>query len=143
MSCFQGLFLCPEAFCLLVHNFCIYHISPPGHELGAAAMSYDDPVLSVDDLADQVAEVFDYFGLKIEDYGLKGESESGEMKVNIWMIRVERAMNRHLGTGLDKASALEADTPDSHRIPSSLLFLWGAKLPESSSWAKGVCRDVV
>jgi len=33
MSCFQGLFLCPEAVSLLLHNFCIYHISPPGHEV--------------------------------------------------------------------------------------------------------------
>ncbi|XLS74532.1 hypothetical protein HN51_031397 [Arachis hypogaea] len=32
MSCFQGLFFCPEAAFLLLHNFCIYHISPPGHE---------------------------------------------------------------------------------------------------------------
>lgn len=32
MSCFQGLFFCPEAATLLLHNFCIYHISPPGHE---------------------------------------------------------------------------------------------------------------
>ncbi|XP_071701837.1 protein NDL2-like [Rutidosis leptorrhynchoides] len=63
MSCFKGLFLCPEAFSLLFHNFCIYHINPPGHEWGAAAVSYDDPALSVDDLADQVAEVLDYFGL--------------------------------------------------------------------------------
>ncbi|KAK4353332.1 hypothetical protein RND71_028850 [Anisodus tanguticus] len=61
MSCFQGVFFCPEAFSLLLHNFCIYHISPPGHELGAAVMSLDDPVLSVDDLADQIAEVLDYF----------------------------------------------------------------------------------
>lgn len=35
MSCFQGLFFCPEAFSLLLHNFCIYHISPPGHEVGS------------------------------------------------------------------------------------------------------------
>ncbi|KAD4384853.1 hypothetical protein E3N88_25021 [Mikania micrantha] len=62
-SCFQGLFLCPEAFSMLIHNFCIYHISPPGHELGAAALSCNDQALSVDDLADQVAEVVDYFGL--------------------------------------------------------------------------------
>jgi len=33
MSCFQGLFFCPEATSLLLHNFCIYHISPPGHEV--------------------------------------------------------------------------------------------------------------
>ena len=33
VSCFQGLFFCPEAATLLLHNFCIYHISPPGHEV--------------------------------------------------------------------------------------------------------------
>lgn len=33
VSCFQGLFFCPEAASLLLHNFCIYHISPPGHEV--------------------------------------------------------------------------------------------------------------
>ncbi|KAM1021636.1 hypothetical protein ACFX2J_042518 [Malus domestica] len=63
MSCFQGLFLCPEACSLLLHNFCIYHISPPGHELGASAISLDDPLYSVDDLVDQIAEVLDFFGL--------------------------------------------------------------------------------
>ncbi|CAI9773138.1 unnamed protein product [Fraxinus pennsylvanica] len=63
MSCFQGLFLCPEAFSLLIHNFCIYHLSPPGHELEAAVISPDEPVLSVDDLTDQIAEILDYFGL--------------------------------------------------------------------------------
>nr|GMC46815.1 pollen-specific protein SF21-like isoform X2 [Ipomoea batatas] len=63
MSCFQGLFFCPEAFSLLLHNFSIYHISPPGHELGATAISPDEAVLSVDDLADQITEVLDYFGL--------------------------------------------------------------------------------
>ncbi|KAL9376631.1 hypothetical protein Peur_030751 [Populus x canadensis] len=63
MSCFQGLFFCPEAASLLVHNFCIYHITPPGHELGAAPISPDDPLPSVDDLADQIIEVLNYFGL--------------------------------------------------------------------------------
>ncbi|XP_015889113.3 protein NDL1 [Ziziphus jujuba] len=63
MSCFQGLFFCPEAASLLLHNFCIYHISPPGHELGAASICSDDPVPSVDDLADQINEVLDFFGL--------------------------------------------------------------------------------
>ncbi|XP_061950881.1 protein NDL1-like isoform X1 [Populus nigra] len=62
MSCFQGLFFCPEAASLLVHNFCIYHITPPGHELGAAPISPDDPLPSVDDLADQIIEVLNYFG---------------------------------------------------------------------------------
>ncbi|XP_020099112.1 pollen-specific protein SF21-like isoform X3 [Ananas comosus] len=61
-SCFQGLFLCPETASLLLHNFCIYHISPPGHELGAASIPPEVPVPSVNDLADQVADVLDYFG---------------------------------------------------------------------------------
>ncbi|KAL7182466.1 hypothetical protein ACSBR1_041213 [Camellia fascicularis] len=63
MSCFQGLFFCPEAASLLLHNFCIYHISPPGHELGVATICPDDPVPSVDDLADQIIEVLNHFRL--------------------------------------------------------------------------------
>ncbi|KAK6151919.1 hypothetical protein DH2020_014554 [Rehmannia glutinosa] len=63
MSCFQGLFFCPEAAALLLHNFCVYHISPPGHELGAGAICADDPLPSVDDLANQVVEVLNYFRL--------------------------------------------------------------------------------
>ncbi|XP_020099791.1 pollen-specific protein SF21-like isoform X2 [Ananas comosus] len=63
MSCFQGLFFCPEAASLLLHNFCIYHISPPGHELGAAPISPNVPVPSVNELADQIADILDYFGL--------------------------------------------------------------------------------
>ncbi|TXG65889.1 hypothetical protein EZV62_007164 [Acer yangbiense] len=62
--CFQGLFFCPDAASLFLHNFCIYHIDAPGHELGADVISEDAPVLSVDDLAEQVAEVLDFFGLK-------------------------------------------------------------------------------
>ncbi|GLU10024.1 hypothetical protein SLE2022_268530 [Rubroshorea leprosula] len=63
MSCFQGLFFCPEAASLLLHNFCIYHISPPGHELGAAPICPNYSALSVDDLADQILEVLNHFGL--------------------------------------------------------------------------------
>ncbi|EEF48108.1 pollen specific protein sf21, putative [Ricinus communis] len=63
MSCFQGLFFCPEAASLLLHNFCIYHISPPGHELGAAPICPSAPVPSADDLADQIIEVLNFFGL--------------------------------------------------------------------------------
>ncbi|XP_041006712.1 protein NDL1-like isoform X1 [Juglans microcarpa x Juglans regia] len=63
VSCFQGLFFCPEAASLLLHNFCIYHISPPGHELGAAAIFPNDPVPSVDDLADQIIEILNFFRL--------------------------------------------------------------------------------
>ncbi|KAF9614028.1 hypothetical protein IFM89_014828 [Coptis chinensis] len=70
ISCFQGLFFCPEAASLLLHNFCIYHISPPGHEvqllqLGAAVISSDIPEPSIDDLADQVVEVLNFFGLGV------------------------------------------------------------------------------
>ncbi|KAM7508498.1 hypothetical protein LguiA_018951 [Lonicera macranthoides] len=64
MSCFQGLLFCPDAASLLLHNFCVYHIDAPGHELGADLISSDVPLLSVDELADQVAEVLDFFGLK-------------------------------------------------------------------------------
>ncbi|KAK6151930.1 hypothetical protein DH2020_014565 [Rehmannia glutinosa] len=73
MSCFQGLFFCPEAAALLLHNFCVYHISPPGHELGAGAICADDPLPSVDDLANQVVEVLNYFrlGATISDFHLK------------------------------------------------------------------------
>ncbi|CAA7397309.1 unnamed protein product [Spirodela intermedia] len=63
MSCFQVLFFCPEVSSLLLHNFCIYHISPPGHELGAARIASNVPIPSVDDLADQVADVLNFFGL--------------------------------------------------------------------------------
>uniref|UniRef100_A0A804R627 Pollen-specific protein SF21 n=1 Tax=Zea mays TaxID=4577 RepID=A0A804R627_MAIZE len=63
MSCFQGLLFCPEAASLLLHNFCIYHISPPGHELGAAPILPSTPVASPDDLADQIADILDFFGL--------------------------------------------------------------------------------
>ncbi|KAH0453970.1 hypothetical protein IEQ34_018294 [Dendrobium chrysotoxum] len=103
MSCFQGLFFTPEAASLLLHNFCIYHITPPGHEVshlvlpplsfhsnvvifcfaligttfshefprlpqeflqfGAAPISMHLSVPSVDELADQVADVLDFFGL--------------------------------------------------------------------------------
>lgn len=63
MSCFQGLFFSQKTSSLLLHNFSIYHISPPGHEFGASPISMDVPVPSVDDLADQVADVLDFFGL--------------------------------------------------------------------------------
>uniref|UniRef100_A0A804PXN6 Pollen-specific protein SF21 n=1 Tax=Zea mays TaxID=4577 RepID=A0A804PXN6_MAIZE len=63
LSCFQAFFFCPEVASLLLHNFCVYHINPQGHEMGAAPMSSDVPVPSVDDLADQVADVLDFFSL--------------------------------------------------------------------------------
>jgi hypothetical protein len=33
MSCFQGFFFYPEVATLLLHNFCVYHINPQGHEI--------------------------------------------------------------------------------------------------------------
>ncbi|KAK8991403.1 hypothetical protein V6N11_062418 [Hibiscus sabdariffa] len=112
MFCFQGLFFCPEAASLLLHNFCIYHISPPGHEvyklvgiclfslflfymvyflspgsrvnqlldsiihivsflalsqeflqLGAAPICPSASAQCADDLADQILEVLNFFGL--------------------------------------------------------------------------------
>ncbi|GAB2223037.1 hypothetical protein Droror1_Dr00017172 [Drosera rotundifolia] len=65
LSCFEGFFSCSEALSLLLPNFCIYHICPPGHELGAHAIKPDAPQLSVDDLADQIVEILDYFGLGV------------------------------------------------------------------------------
>lgn len=42
--------------------FLIWHFLQELLQLGAAAISPDDPVLSVEDLADQIAEVLNYFG---------------------------------------------------------------------------------
>lgn len=39
VSCFQGLFFCTEGVSLLLYNFCIYHINPPGHEVGICLRS--------------------------------------------------------------------------------------------------------
>ncbi|XP_024362366.1 protein NDL2 [Physcomitrium patens] len=63
LSCFEGLLSCPEAESVLFHHFCIFHIDPPGHEFGAPENASEHSSLSADDLADQVAEVLDYFGL--------------------------------------------------------------------------------
>jgi len=63
MSFFQGMFFFPEVASLLFHNFCIYHIDAPGHELGATAISSDVAIPTMDDLAEQVAKLLDYFGL--------------------------------------------------------------------------------
>ncbi|KAJ7290886.1 hypothetical protein O6H91_Y293100 [Diphasiastrum complanatum] len=62
-SCFQGLFSCPQASSLLFHNFCIYHIDAPGHEIGAAPISTEKPTLSAEELAEQVEDVCDFFRL--------------------------------------------------------------------------------
>ncbi|CAN4076779.1 unnamed protein product [Withania somnifera] len=48
---------------LLFTMLLILYVHQEFLQLGAAVMSFDDPVLSVDDLADQIAEVLDYFRL--------------------------------------------------------------------------------
>ncbi|XP_031275387.1 protein NDL1-like [Pistacia vera] len=45
--------LLPDAASLWLHNFCIYHIDAPGHE-ELMRFSSDVPLLSVDDLAEQL-----------------------------------------------------------------------------------------
>ncbi|XVF09808.1 hypothetical protein REPUB_Repub07fG0128400 [Reevesia pubescens] len=64
MSCFQGLFVRPDAVSLLLHIFFTYHIDAPGHELGANVISSDVPLPRVDDFADQVVEVLNFSRLK-------------------------------------------------------------------------------
>ncbi|KAB5514106.1 hypothetical protein DKX38_028012 [Salix brachista] len=51
---------------LLGMSTCVSHVAALQEllQLGAATISPDDPLLSVDDLADQVAEVLNYFGLE-------------------------------------------------------------------------------
>uniref|UniRef100_A0A6N2LZW2 Uncharacterized protein n=1 Tax=Salix viminalis TaxID=40686 RepID=A0A6N2LZW2_SALVM len=39
MTCFQGLLFSPDSASLLLHNFCIYHIDAPGHEVSVAVGS--------------------------------------------------------------------------------------------------------
>ncbi|XP_048558311.1 protein NDL3-like isoform X7 [Triticum urartu] len=63
MSCFQGLFFCSQVAFLLLHNVCIYHITPQCHELGAAPIPSDVHELYVDKLAYQLADVLDFFSL--------------------------------------------------------------------------------
>uniref|UniRef100_A0A7I4FFW5 Uncharacterized protein n=1 Tax=Physcomitrium patens TaxID=3218 RepID=A0A7I4FFW5_PHYPA len=63
LACFEGLFSCPEASSVLFYNFCIYHLDPPGHQDGATEIPDNQPLLTVEDLADQVAEVLDHFGV--------------------------------------------------------------------------------
>jgi len=44
---------------LVPYHFVLFHELL---QLGAAAIDPDDPILSADDLADQIAEVLNYFG---------------------------------------------------------------------------------
>ncbi|XP_051151421.1 protein NDL2 isoform X1 [Andrographis paniculata] len=121
MSCFQGLFFCPEAFSLLLHNFCIYHISPPGHELGADIPDPDEPVLSIDDLVDQIAEILDYFGLgAVMCLGVT----AGAYILTLFAIRhSERVMGLILVSPLCKAPSWTEWLRN--KVMSNLLYLCG------------------
>ncbi|KAG6498761.1 hypothetical protein ZIOFF_038483 [Zingiber officinale] len=119
MSCFQGLFFCPEAASLLLHNFCIYHISPPGHELGAAPISSDEPVLSVDQLVDQVAEVVNFFGLgSVMCFGVT----AGAYILTLFAVK-DRVMGLILVSPLCKAPSWSEWLYS--KIVSNLLYFYG------------------
>ncbi|CAI7879315.1 unnamed protein product, partial [Closterium sp. NIES-53] len=62
-TCFQGLMLCADTSALLLRNFCIFHVDAPGHEEDAEEIPSSRPLLSADDLAEQVAEVARHFAL--------------------------------------------------------------------------------
>ena len=63
-SCFPCLNCSNYCFCGMLCITCVSHVAALQEllQLGAATISPDDPLLSVDDLADQVAEVLNYFG---------------------------------------------------------------------------------
>ena len=48
--------------CYAFPVFLMWHFLQELLQLGAATISPDDPLLSVDDLADQIADVLNYFG---------------------------------------------------------------------------------
>ncbi|GJP35243.1 hypothetical protein CLOM_g19746 [Closterium sp. NIES-68] len=62
-TCFQGLMLCADTSSLLLRNFCVFHVDAPGHEEDAEEIPSSQPLLSADDLAEQVAEVARHFAL--------------------------------------------------------------------------------
>ncbi|KAL5768662.1 hypothetical protein ACOSP7_015209 [Xanthoceras sorbifolium] len=121
MSCFQGLFFWPEAASLLLHNFCIYHISPPGHELGAGPICANVPSLSVDDLADQILEVLDFFGL--------GAVMCMGVTAGAYILTLFAMKNRERVLGLILISPL-CNTPSwsewfYNKVMSNLLYFYG------------------
>ncbi|XP_057776016.1 protein NDL2-like isoform X2 [Salvia miltiorrhiza] len=121
VSCFQGLFSCPEAFSLLLQNFCIYHISPPGHEIGAAVAGKDEPSLSVDDLANQIAEILDYFRVgKVMCLGVT----AGAYILTLFAIKYpKRVMGLILVSPLCKAPSWKEWL--SNKVISNLLYMCG------------------
>jgi len=121
MSCFQGLFFCPEAASLLLHNFCIYHINPPGHELRAAAICQDNPVPSVDDLADQILDVLNYFRL---DAVMCMGVTAGAYILSLFAIKYrERVLGLILVSPLCKAPSWTEWL--CNKVMSNLLYFYG------------------
>ncbi|XP_078431984.1 N-MYC downregulated-like 1 isoform X2 [Wolffia australiana] len=121
MSCFQVLFFCPEISSLLLHNFCIYHICPPGHELGAAPISSEVPVPSVDDLADQVSDVLNFFGLNaVMCLGVTG----GAYVLTLFAMKYrERVLGLILVSPLCKAPTWTEWLY--HKVMANLLYFYG------------------
>ncbi|KAH7572163.1 hypothetical protein JRO89_XS04G0213700 [Xanthoceras sorbifolium] len=127
MSCFQGLFFWPEAASLLLHNFCIYHISPPGHELGAGPICANVPSLSVDDLADQILEVLDFFGYNATP--LLGAVMCMGVTAGAYILTLFAMKNRERVLGLILISPL-CNTPSwsewfYNKVMSNLLYFYG------------------
>jgi hypothetical protein len=118
MSCFQGLLFCPEAASLLLHNFCIYHISPPGHEVLSKLISY--------------IFFFCYFVMLIFSQHLVS---TWRYQIRAWMrvpvapgVDVDRPharSTRHPGTciGIDRMSACLAALPTSRSSAPKLYRL--------------------
>ncbi|XP_064610298.1 protein NDRG3-like [Liolophura sinensis] len=63
ISCYQGFFSFPEMQPILRH-FCVYHLDAPGQEEGALQLKQMFMYPTMDQLAQAVYYVIDYFGIK-------------------------------------------------------------------------------
>ncbi|CAI5458940.1 unnamed protein product [Closterium sp. Yama58-4] len=97
-TCFQNLMLCADTSALLLRNFCVFHVDAPGHEEDAEEISSSLPLLSADDLAEQVAEVARHFALA--DVTLMG------VTAGAYVLTLFALSHRHLVRGLILVSPL-------------------------------------
>jgi len=63
-SCFQGLVMCAGPESALLQNFCMYHITLPGHEENSTGLPPEMPPVTADKIMDMVHSVVQHFGLK-------------------------------------------------------------------------------